>query len=621
MKRLTRPLAIAAALAAAQLASAATVVYEGELRDAGRPANGLYDLRITAYGAAHETLPKHSPWTFPGVEVRDGRFRLEWDVPGATDAPLWIELAVRAFGEPGFTRVPGRSKAATALLIGACWSTTGDSGSNPAVNFLGTTDAQPFVLRTRNAQSLRVEPSAETSGGLPITANLVAGSRANAVIDGARGGAIGGGGAPTGDDPSLVDAAPNVVSDHYGTIGGGYANQAGDGNAPASTAPAATVSGGGRNRAIGPYASVGGGLDNEAAGEAATVGGGLGNAAPAVRSTVAGGWSNVASGAWSHVAGGAFNSATGQFGAVGGGSGNCAGGGRSWAGGYRAKVRPGSTSGAPGFGCSGVPASGDANGDFGTFVWADGQDADFVSTGDHQFLIRAQGGVAINTATPAAGAALTVDGGVVVEPPGALGFGSVARQMLNLWSTQYGIGVQSDTLYARSNQSFAWFRNGAHDDAQFNPGSGGSLLMTLTPGPSGSSPTGTARAQSFVNVSDRNRKTGFASVDPESILARLIRMPVMTWSYRDEERVRHLGPTAQDFRAAFGLGEDDRTISTVDAGGVALAAIQGLHRQLERERDRLRAENTSLRADAERLRARLAEVEARLDRLAGSMGR
>ena len=45
--------------------------------------------------------------------------------------------------------------------------------------------------------------------------------------------------------------------------------------------------------------------------------------------------------------------------------------------------------------------------------------------------------------------------------------------------------------------------------------------------------------------------------------------------------MRHLGPTAQDFRAAFGLGHNDTTISSVDAPGVALAAIQGLNAKLE----------------------------------------
>ncbi|MBK7146596.1 MAG: hypothetical protein IPH76_15795 [Xanthomonadales bacterium] len=78
-------------------------------------------------------------------------------------------------------------------------------------------------------------------------------------------------------------------------------------------------------------------------------------------------------------------------------------------------------------------------GDRGTFVWADYQDADFVSTGPNQFLIRAQGGVAINTNTPEETAALTVAGNVVVQSPNSLSFGSSTRQMLNLWGNTYGL--------------------------------------------------------------------------------------------------------------------------------------------------------------------------------------
>jgi hypothetical protein len=38
---------------------------------------------------------------------------------------------------------------------------------------------------------------------------------------------------------------------------------------------------------------------------------------------------------------------------------------------------------------------------------------------------------------------------------------------------------------------------------------------------------------------------------------------------------------SQDFREAFGLGESDRNISTVDALGVCMAAIQALAARVE----------------------------------------
>lgn len=104
-------------------------------------------------------------------------------------------------------------------------------------------------------------------------------------------------------------------------------------------------------------------------------------------------------------------------------------------------------------------------------------------------------------------------------------------------------------------------------------------------------------------TSDRNAKENFRAVDTAQVLEALARMPIATWNMRgDRSKTQHLGPTAQDFRAAFGLGEDDKTINSVDAQGVALAAIQGLNRKLE-------AENQALRASLARLEARLARLE------------
>jgi hypothetical protein len=111
----------------------------------------------------------------------------------------------------------------------------------------------------------------------------------------------------------------------------------------------------------------------------------------------------------------------------------------------------------------------------------------------------------------------------------------------------------------------------------------------------------------WTNTSDVNRKHLFERVSGEDVLTRLRSMPVSSWSYRtDDNRIRHLGPTAQDFRAAFGLGNDDVTIGTVDADGVALAAAQALDaRTLEQQRriEALEAENAALRARMERLEA------------------
>ena len=79
-------------------------------------------------------------------------------------------------------------------------------------------------------------------------------------------------------------------------------------------------------------------------------------------------------------------------------------------------------------------------------------------------------------------------------------------------------------------------------------------------------------------ASDRTRKTDFARVDAGQVLQQVVTLPIGTWSYLSQgPAVRHIGPIAQDFHTAFGVGEDDTHINMVDANGVALAAIQGLY--------------------------------------------
>ncbi len=120
-------------------------------------------------------------------------------------------------------------------------------------------------------------------------------------------------------------------------------------------------------------------------------------------------------------------------------------------------------------------------------------------------------------------------------------------------------------------------------------------------------------------LSDRNVKTGIEQVDETRILAALATMPVSEWSYVAQGTgIRHLGPMAQDFRAAFGLGEDDKHISTVDEEGVALAAIKALANENEARRADIAAKDREIAELREARRFdenRLAALERRLDAL------
>jgi hypothetical protein len=116
----------------------------------------------------------------------------------------------------------------------------------------------------------------------------------------------------------------------------------------------------------------------------------------------------------------------------------------------------------------------------------------------------------------------------------------------------------------------------------------------------------------WINASDRNRKRNIVAFDGQDALARLRRLPVYQWNYTAEaDGVRHVGPMAQDFHAAFGLnGDDDTHIATVDADGVLMASVVAVADQ----GDALRAENIRLRELISGLEARLARLERLLSR-------
>jgi hypothetical protein len=112
----------------------------------------------------------------------------------------------------------------------------------------------------------------------------------------------------------------------------------------------------------------------------------------------------------------------------------------------------------------------------------------------------------------------------------------------------------------------------------------------------------------WTNSSDRDRKENFHDEDGEAVLERIADLPIQSWNYKAEAAsVRHLGPTAQDFHGAFGWGDSDKAIPTVDIDGVNLLAIQALE---ARTRDL-----DDVRAELEETLQRLAALEAALARL------
>jgi hypothetical protein len=91
-------------------------------------------------------------------------------------------------------------------------------------------------------------------------------------------------------------------------------------------------------------------------------------------------------------------------------------------------------------------------------------------------------------------------------------------------------------------------------------------------------------------------------------------LPISRWVYRNDPGTPHIGPMAQDFHAAFAVGIDDDHITSIDADGVSLAAIQGLHRLVQQKEARLE----TLEAEIRSLQHRLETLEQTVRRLANS---
>lgn len=522
MKRTALAIAL---LAAVSMANAGSWTYQGTLNDGGRPAHGRYTLRLTLVDEAG-TRSLAQPVTLFNVEVRNGNFAVDADfgLDLSQAPPLKLKTEV-AQGGSAFASIgePTRFDP-KAALAGICWDTTGNVAA--AGEFLGSTNNVPMEIRANNQRVARFD---------------------------AAGGA---------NDVRVTLGSPsNVTSGVSATIGGGINGVA--------AGQWSVLAGGQSNRTEGAHSTVSGGSGNGALASASVVAGGVFNAATGTRGVVAGGESGTASGAHGFVAGGYFN---------------CAGGQSSFAGGRRAKVRPGTGSGAVGEGCSGTATSGTAEGDAGSFVWADAQDADYVSTGRNQFLARAGGGVMFN-----------------------------ANALPEFSTDDLVIGARPATSGGDADTDVVWLsRSGKQGRIYLQDATGGFFLTVLNLTPSsnrlnvfggGSGTASLSHGGVWTNASSRAFKEGFAAVDPLAILDKVVALPITTWTYKQSAEGTHMGPMAEDFQASFGLAGDGTAIGTVDADGVALAAIQGLNQKLERAR----AENQALKTRLEAIEAMLAK--------------
>ncbi|MGD2178805.1 MAG: tail fiber domain-containing protein [Anaerolineae bacterium] len=357
---------------------------------------------------------------------------------------------------------------------------------------------------------------------------------------------------------------PGQVTGTFGTIGGGVGNETGDyatvcgGSHNAASAYHATIGGGSYNAASVGHSVVGGGRQNTASGSMATVGGGWANAATHVDGTVGGGRGNTAGGRHATVCGGLVNKA--QRGAtIGGGSFNTAGanaaiggGSQNEGGGFHAAIAGG--------------AGNEASANYATIAGGLNNSATAI-------YANAAGG----RGNRASGDYATVAGGFYNEAAGDFSFASGRRATVA--ATHPGAFLHADShdsdFLSAAADEFAVRATGGVRLVTGIDSSGSPLVGAELPAGSGS----------WSSLSDRAVKANVAPADASLILSLLAELPISTWNYAGQHpSIRHIGPMAQDFHAAFSVGEDERHISTVDGDGVALAAIQALYR-LVQERD------------------------------------
>jgi hypothetical protein len=633
----------AGSAASANVASSATAA--GFATTAGT-ANGVAAGSVTGAGIAGSSVVKSLNNLQDAVTLSPGA--------NVTITPSGNTLTIASSGGGG----------------GSNWSLTGNSGTTPGLNFLGTTDNQPLELHVSGARALRLEPGS----GQP---NVIGGAANNVVTGGTVGATIGGG-------------VQNSVSANNGTVGGGIGNSA--------TGTSSFVGGGGSdgtyyfgNTASGTAATIGGGIGNQATGPGSFVGGGgynttdlpNGNTASGIGSTVVGGIQNLANNLYSTVCGGGDNQAIGGISFVGGGDVNISSGYGSTIGGGAVNTNSGlyatigggfgnSATGTGSFigggGYDGTSYIGNtASGKASTVAGGLGNKAEFyyatVGGGNGNISAAQASTVAGGTGNVADALYATVGGGsgnICSVEEGTIGGGY--GNIINNFAQDATIGGGSGNLnggygatigggynntnngtyatipggygnVARGNASFAAGQSvSANDNNSFIWGDGSragvsqgvnSFSVLATGGAwffSGAYPAGVkllANGTQWISISDRNAKKNMVPVDCQAVLEKLAAIPIQQWNYKWEKDsdVPNIGPMAQDFKHAFYPGRDDKGIGTLEFDGVELAAIQGLNQKLEQQRKDKDAEIQTLKQQNDSLADRLNELESAVKQL------
>ena len=593
--------------------------YQGHLADGGKAAAGLYDFRFAMFDAATSGTQTGASLDLPAVPVVDGGFVASLNFGNIFDGnACWLSISVKTNGAPNFTVLSPRQLLAPAPyalyamtpagpqgakgdtgLTGAAGPTgpqglKGDTGLTGSTGPIGPQGPKGDIGATglqgpkgdagpMGPQGLKGDVGATGATGLqgiqgPVGAQGPQGTPGSAdawSLRGTSGTTAGINFIGTTDNKPLELRANNMMALKLTPSQWGASIVMGGGGSTASGATAVsmgygTSASGAAAVALGE-ATTASGWESTALGERTKASGdystAMGNGTSATNScstamgtnTLAGGVASTAMGrntkalATSSVAMGLWSTASGV---------------NSLAQGY-SSAAAGSSSVALGY---------YAYADHGfSFVWNDGSSGssgDIHTTADNQFIIGASGGVGIGAAP--GDALLDIQGNSRINKHDLFFREGTDRNHGVGW---YGAGKlfgsaspDGPVLYGYSGGGLGCLSGGSQLALQWFANGNVTVRGTLSQG------------------SDRNVKTDFSPIDPGEVLGKVASLRLESWRYKSEaDGIRHLGPVSQDFYAAFGLGEDDRHIATVDEGGVALAAIQGLNDAVQEKDRRIQA--------------------------------
>ena len=594
----TLVLLICCTLGASGAPSDPSFTYQGRLTESGHPANGLYEMSFTLFDAPTNGNQVGDTVNLTSLPVSNGLFAAQLDFrSGVFDGTArWLEIMVNLSGSNALpvTLSPRQALAPTPYALHAV-------NAGGLISF----EDMPLEIKVNGQRALRLESTSSID-----TVNVIGGSARNFVTVDVVGATIAGGGGINN----------NSVRASYASIGGGHGNNIGTNswqstiaggraNDVGSNSYSSTIGGGELNwiSTGSPHSVVAGGYYGRIANGsgASAIGGGFQNTIASYSGTIAGGFYNtigtnslygtISGGEDNHLASNARNSSiaggrrndigmNSQISAIGGGEDN-----NIEPGSYASSIAGGSYNDIGSNSAFAVIGGGNNNDIRGNSASSCISGGTVNGIGANSSYSAIGGGFG-NTVGENSSYATIPGGNNNFATNGAFAAGTGAKAQHSgafVWSDSSLGNVVSTNVNSVTMRAAGGYR--------FFSSSNLAAGVFLASGGGG-----------WTAISDRDTKQNFAAVNVREILDKVAALPLSTWNYKSQESsIRHIGPTAQDFKAAFGVGETDLGITTIDADGVALAAIQGLNRKVEEQAAQLRAKEAELQS----IRQRLLRVE------------